>query len=522
MDQEMGQDQEQEKEAKTFTDMLGIAQNATNKQAEYDKALEFLLSSKFFLYDARNQEYALMMMYSSVKEDMFKKLEEKIKQINKDIRAHMPEQLKELGVGGFGCVVGPALPNRVGSNWVYSPNNVTKLYFKDRNARKAIDDAATVYGTLKNDGHAVTKQARYLAGTLPETIRKQCRISPQSIVSALKMPNLGISINHIANSAYTSFRAFPVPHIFRQFLKLCKQVAVLKLQGLVHGDIRETNVMANPKTGALTLIDFDWLMPKDTFFREYRDHLGFYNNPPESLLHENVRHYIQTGRLYVKDRSVAISTYIAQSNQLDFRSGVGMTLTYANLHDANISNLKWLEATLLQDKGTDPEKKLAIYYNVLNKTFDSYGLGFTLLEFCIYVYPYGASMKSRLPMYNDEELAIVETSIKKLYVNILLPMIALRIDTRLSIEGAYDRLRQLIEHMEAELRSLSSNNLERLAKREEYLEAYTPRGSKRIQELVANPAETDKRTVRKATRKGKRKAGRKATRTSKSKSKRTN
>lgn len=50
---------------------------------------------------------------------------------------------------------------------------------------------------------------------------------------------------------------------------------------MIHGDIRDTNVLLNVYTGTMTIIDFDWFMPQDIFLKEYRK--PFYSFPLDLL-----------------------------------------------------------------------------------------------------------------------------------------------------------------------------------------------------------------------------------------------
>ena len=101
------------------------------------------------------------------------------------------------------------------------------------------------------------------------------------------MKNLGVSIEDLSEpknaGIIASLRALPFSTILEQIEKLIHHVRVINDDGLIHGDIRTTNIMVK-NDGTLTLIDFDWLLPQDTFYSAYYGAFGFYSNPPESIL----------------------------------------------------------------------------------------------------------------------------------------------------------------------------------------------------------------------------------------------
>ena len=450
-----------------------------------ENLFRYILSTKYILYDANNQKFVLSEAtdmlrdpyYSSI-HPLLTEVKIKIEQINQDIQEHMPNHMKNLGVGGFGCVVEPALPNRIDSGWTNYPKNVSKLYFRSEDAKQAVKKSESLYKFLKNDGHKMMNQSlTYKGSNISPNLRKKCGFARNSIITATRMPYLGVSIKDLP-PVYKQFHRFPVQTIFSQFLKLIQQVDSLNEQGYVHGDIRETNIMANPSTGILTLIDFDWLLQKDIFFPKYSEHLGFYNNPPESLLYENVKYYLRRGELVPNENPQAIHLYVTHNNMFTFRQYTGKILSSMNVHQANIQNIQQFSKI----------RTIEEYYDELFPSFDSYGLGCTLLEFCRYVYPYNVSMKDMFgSQYSEEEVKIVESYIRRLYDTILLPMIDLHMLSRLTIESAYTRMKQLQDDFLTEFRNLVSNNLERFARREEIMETYKPKGSARKTRRARKP-----------------------------------
>ena len=61
---------------------------------------------------------------------------------------------KALQHGSYGCVVDPALPNKVNGEWKTFPGYISKLYYKPEVLDKALADSETIYELLgRNKGH---------------------------------------------------------------------------------------------------------------------------------------------------------------------------------------------------------------------------------------------------------------------------------------------------------------------------------------------------------------------------------
>ena len=125
------------------------------------------------------------------------------------------------------------------------------------------------------------------------------------------------------------------------------------------------------------------------------------------------------------------------------------------------------------------------------------------MELCAFVYPPGAPLGNRLTLhgqkYSAEEVAIVESTVGKLYSDVLLPMIELKMSSRINANEAFVRMSRLYEEFRVEMRSLVSNNLEMSARRAAMLDSLRPRG--------LAPAALDGGSTRKGTRKGRKGKG---------------
>ena len=453
-----------------------IHEDKTLDEVEFvEKVVSYLLTTNHILYDAQFRIRTLRNIQSVVNNPTYLRIKplliellQKIQQTSQEVANHIPKSTKVLGKGGYGCVVQPALPNRINGKWINYDNNVSKLYFRKNNAVKGLKNSKMIYKYLKNSGHTMKRQKlTYKGSNLSPTTQKNCNINPTDVLISARMPYLGISIAD-SFDRYKEFRSIPVGIVFGQMLKLFQQVYAIYEQGYVHGDIREPNIMVNLNNGAFTLIDFDWYMPKNEFFVKYKNSLGFYSNPPETLLYNSIANYIRGEPLEYKENAITIQSYVLNSNKYHLRRGI----TVESVREANLHNLRQFSTI---DTMHD-------YFDIMFASFDSYGLGFTLLEFCEQVYPYGFQMATRFAdqglYYTAEEQTIVDSYLKKLYETVLFPMTNLIMKKRITIQMAYANMKRLHDDFEADVRGLTSNNLERFAKRTEIIENYKPKGTK--------------------------------------------
>lgn len=422
------------------------------------KRFQFILSSKHLLYETWFRDGLLEELLVKLTKSKYESIELLIHELldlielrRKEIQDVLPKDLEYVAKGSYGCVVKPALPNRINNEWTYYPGQVTKLMRNATNAQKSKKDANFMYNITKNNGHKANLYNHiYYSHNLPEQVRRKCNMRIDEPLYASRMPNLGISINNI-HAHYKQFRTIPVDIILSQFLKLFKQVQHIQEKGWVHGDIREANIMANVDSGVLTLIDFDWLFPKHTFFKDYSESLGYYSNPPESLLYQSVLYAIENKikpSYYVSDKFTTY--YVERSNESSWREFFKKQLTAQDLKYANVQNLKLFQNI----------SNINDYYDTLFPTFDSYGLASTLLEFCIWIYPLGG-LNTRITKngkpYSDAEMKCLEETMYKLYHIILIPMTHTTIDTRLTINAASIILQDLCDEYTTNMSKLDKN-----------------------------------------------------------------
>ena len=343
-----------------------------------------------------------------------------------------PRNYAVLGMGGYGVVIKPALPNMVDGKLTEFPKNVTKVFFNEDGLEEALNKVSLLPNIMGNDsGHrsepyTQTYRVRNMPTNLVDELkRKRPYASLNDSVHIMRMPNLGKDVKHI-DAVYRQLRAVPVLTILEQIQKLLHQTASLASHGYGHFDIRETNVMINPETGVITIIDFDKL---DTFNSLYHDYpFGFYSNPPEALLsmddvfeQRNAQNFSDVTE-FVDDYT--LGKYI-KSNMYSFKNAYAKHGIYDRdeykeaLMDALEKNIQYM----LHDITINDHVKLLKQHSM--PFFDNYGLGLTLLQLISYVYPFDdddddrelikESLQSRITKngaaYTDDEIEAFITAL---------------------------------------------------------------------------------------------------------------
>lgn len=461
---------------------------------------QFLLDTGYKLDDTsfrykllqKIPEYSNLSSFSIFKEESYKLCEKlssllelplKLKGCRGVItKPKLSKDTKFIAAGTEGCVLKPALPNlNNDNNWKEYPNSVTKLYTKPFYIEKAIKDSETIYDLLKNSTHQVHqyKYKGYTGKNIPPAIQAKCGIDSATSIYPLRMPDLGTDIQHIQNH-YREYRNIPVSVFLNQLLKVFKQVQTLQEKGYIHGDIRETNIMANPKTGVLTLIDFGWLYPKEEFFKHYGDGLGFYNNPPESLLFRDL-HILLKARnpettifqIFASKRYIKFMDYVRNQNRLMFRQlNLTEPLNINSLTKTSMDNIIYL-VSKLQNKGMPItiETMENAFLDIEAHFFDSFGLGFSMLEFFYYVYFVAFSdpftresiqiFKTKYTndgkAYSNEESKLAVEILNRIVNYVLMPMISLKIQERNDIHRATEILENYINSYESIVSSINEN-----------------------------------------------------------------
>lgn len=379
-------------------------------------------------------------------------------------------EYKIVGAGSYGAVIKPALPNVVNNETVHYPTNVTKLFFEE----DAMDHVLNIASKLpklmgKNEGHSIYKYVKtYKVADLPAGIFNKLKeelpyLKNSDALYLVRMPNLGIDISKIDDpTVYKEIRKRHPLVILEQIQKLLNQTANLARNDYIHGDIRPPNVMVNPSTGILTIVDFDWLYPIDAFVDDYS--FGFYSNPPEYLVMNNREIFYGKGpftqetlRTFTPRKK--LNEYI-NVNIRHFPNTYG-SMTPAQFEkkimEANFSNVSYIKD--MMDKNGLISGVIG-YINYSIKTLDNYGLGLTLLHLLHYLYPpifgqYSDSavegLASRLGGgYSKKEVSAIFKAFQKVVV-LLRRISSMLLSERPSPERAEKEIDGIVEEFKEEL-----------------------------------------------------------------------
>jgi hypothetical protein len=297
-----------------------------------------------------------------------------------------------LGAGGFGVVVSPALNNvNAAGHPIQFPGYVSKIMISQGTFETAQQAAASLAAEVPSLALEFTPYTReYHVRNLPQAnIQEKLQkikedqglaYSVDDQVFVARMPNLGWSFRDISRTPHlrAAFQALPPEDLCRQILKCLRVVKNLKDADYVHADIRETNIMLNPFTGTITIIDFDWLRKKRPYYQEYPQY--FYSHPPE----EAIYHAAPMNWLDNPDRAAALADMAPR-----------VRATFATMRDG----LFWLSeaekdvaADMLVDTtedlydfvhgaaaGTPIEAYTIVFPSISFPTIDLFGLGVSLM-----------------------------------------------------------------------------------------------------------------------------------------------
>ncbi len=381
-----------------------------------------------------------------------------------------------IKAGTYGCAVKPALPNRLSTGeWIEFPGNITKLFYEQEAANKAYNVSNKLYQQFQNKGHKVYKYEykNFKGSNLPANTRRRCRIENTTPLFPVRMPNLGYDFSS-ARSHIDLYRKIPFPIMLGQIQKLITQVYQFYTTDNIHGDIRELNIMANSTTGDLTIIDFDWFHPSGFFFDEYHNFLGYYNNPPEALIGKYIAHIVNardpelTIAKIINNRDYKIVSNYIKLHNFKYRNTplVNDAITYDRFEAISEETYRYFTDAFLGDAVTIPQVYHA-YCQMMRPTFDSFGLGFSLLDFLYYVYTpvfmaenYDALqsiISNHGVEYTRPQILVIYATIKNLVEYILKPMAAYEPWRRMSIEDANSEMKELMEEFQNELRRINQS-----------------------------------------------------------------
>jgi hypothetical protein len=314
---------------------------------------------------------------------------------------------KVIGKGSYGAIVSPALPNvdEHGHLTYFGPDMISKVMLRKEDYDKMMEDEAFIQKHVPSLTTGATPYRRvfheYNISGIPGMHSFIQSKPSRNGVYVARMPNLGLDLKNMVRipGKIDALRASVTPAaMFKQILKLMHIVKGIRDVGLIHADVRETNVMCSA-TGDMTIIDFDWLMTPKDIQKNYP--VYFYCHPPESI--------------FLLDKTIPIDNYIASNpseasllskcerlaerymidNDADYFWNTIVsdwhTTRYAFAKEIAENMLAMYQAALRDGVAPTLARYRKIYYN----TVDSYGLAVALRNFMIYFFYSQADTKYR-------------------------------------------------------------------------------------------------------------------------------
>lgn len=347
-------------------------------------------------------------------------------------------------------MVRPALSNTVDGVDTEFPGNVTKIFIKKPSYDKIVDLYPVVKNLFgNNEGHRMSTYTRKRTKkNLPPSIREHIPGRNDDPIYPIRLPYLGVDFSKIER-VDKQLQRIPVLTLLNQVVKLLGQVYNAGEKGYIHGDIREKNVMVDPSTGVMTIIDFDWLKKGRDFLDTYPFINGFYSNPPECLILENFKKFHSN----ISDHDYSkISVY----GQYFFRAFPYIYTFYETDWEVMLALRKVLEKNV-PDLGNRYIHDTATPY-----MFDAFGLANTLLNLFYYVYPTSINPMFNVPTmkallshritkygtaYTEEELDACLIAIRAMVAQVLLPLAEFDYQKRIPIGDAF----RIAKEIQAEL-----------------------------------------------------------------------
>ena len=359
-----------------------------------------------------------------------------------------PPHYEVLGSGSYGCIVEPALKN-VGENSV-KPGYVSKVFFNSPTApTKRVAEKAITNNSRLVESYGIPRTVHPYIRTFKATNEDMeqiakingnpCRIKPTNTnIGVVRMPNLGVDIYRVYDAFVNKsnpellhvIQGLPLLDLLEKGVKpVFATVQALRRNRRLHMDIKMENIMIQPSTGEMRIIDYDLEGPDINIqlLKLGDEHLV--NYPPESILWKN-------GTVTDESYDKSYDAWFNQIRTIDEIFAVdGRPLKDEALQgiiDSIVSTPEYNKG-ILQGylKGGNKVKMI----NRSVDTLDSYCTAVSfLIFFCVYL-----NCKENWPKYKPY--------LKPLLEGILIPMIQFKIEDRMRIDEAISRVNTLLRAM---------------------------------------------------------------------------
>ena len=366
----------------------------------------------------------------------------------------MAESSTVVGEGTYGCVHNPPL-NCKGKTDRPSGDKVTKLMkdeeatveLKEYDAVKRADPNNDYYlGTPESctvDNNAYNKQSAVKCRRLKEA-------DPQIVHNLSKYTllimenggdNLELFSKKLAQGSNSRERVVQIERFWLEAHRVLLGVKVFLDHGIIHHDLKPQNIVYNEKTNRINFIDFGLIQEKKTMIQDAaKSKYGFgkyhWSFPLEcKFLNKNAYDkYAGYSDKFKTDHLKSIAGSLKAGGDTEASDAIRFYLHYAANDSGSFLNLEKATTNLLKQFG---ETLLHVitpgqvpYETLVNKcvdTFDSYGVGFALLD-------------------------VLKNAYKKMDINLSIDFSKLFLDMtnanimkRISIETAIHRYEEILE-----------------------------------------------------------------------------
>lgn len=341
-----------------------------------------------------------------------------------------PKKPKYLDNGSYGCVISPAISCKDKNKTLNG--KISKIFNKNIKAEKEFKDYQIIQKEIDpNKKFTVTLEDTCEINTsiIDEKEFNKCEnfknnnIKYKSKLKQLIYENGGITLDE-------SIKTIPFKELFMKMDNIFAGLITLKDKNLCHKDIKPNNLLYNPSTKKMTIIDFGYLSQLNSIYDYNSDNYIFFNDnhffyPPEFRLfgdykngnYKNINDFIKFNINVI----TALFKKINKEILIEILNN-GLFEWISNL------NLVKMEYLIKNSKNIKINSKYFVSYKL-----DIYSMGMTLL----YLY---------LLSNNRDNIEIndFDNDFNKIIIKFILSIINLDSDKRFTADKACEEYRKII------------------------------------------------------------------------------
>jgi tRNA A-37 threonylcarbamoyl transferase component Bud32 len=367
------------------------------------------------------------------------------------------------GIGSYGAVVSPAIDNIIRGEIHTFPNKVTKLLFRKNAYNKTLHNMRVIKERIPELAYNIDTYERNirLEDIRNEAIREQILrhfqkkkidVTDATLLYGVRMNDMGYDLFEIYSNE--ALQQYLLTHVsFKEIVvnmkKVAETVQAILTTGLIHGDIRDVNILCNVNTGELQVIDFDFLHPIGRPELEY--YRMRYSYPIESYIINNTDDLLT----YIKETSIqpyifkdtiitGIHKRVVDHITAHYDTVIALfaffkimdkdeliTMLVKGYTNAIIKLINTIRESPVERRSAECE---IILKDTYNKTCDSYGLG---IAFIHYISGIQQRVKN-IPILNQKLSTLWNIALNMVYSNFM---------GRMVISGPIDYIGRLIDEI---------------------------------------------------------------------------